>query len=319
MSTPIEKEQPLFKRFQVLRDLFLSQLFRTILINLSLNILVWGGFIAMLPFFGNEMEQLLFPSVKQIQKIRTEINHIHLIQDEKGKEINALSSKTQHEIANLKNTVHKLSEEIKVLHDRLSTPLATLAVPQPNEIAIQWNSLLKNFEKGEPFEAQLHSFDPFVKDHKDILFAIHDLVNVASKRTTPFDKLASELTRIKEQITNQSHTNDTHNSSFSKHPWLNAIWEKIKSHISFEKIAPEAIDLKDPSKKAHIIKAIDEAISSIQAHKYADAIKIIKANASSAKPAFDQWLVDADTRLSIEIKIEILRQHLAPFLTSKVN
>ncbi|MES2252851.1 MAG: hypothetical protein V4482_04100 [Pseudomonadota bacterium] len=299
---------------------FFPQLAKTLLITCVLNVILWGGVIATLPFFGPEIEHFLFPSVKHIQKIRSEIDRIHVIQDERGKELTALTAQTQQDIAALKEAVHSLSDQVKALHDRVSTPASSLVVPESSEISTQWNILLKHFEKGEPFEEQLHALDPFIADNKETLMAVHALVNEASKKTTTFDKLAAELLIIKEKLMGaQYNTANETGAIAAKDSWISTLWEKAKSHISLERTDQVTITVADPTQKTALIKAIEQAVEHIEKHQFDAAIKTIKTLGTYAKPAFDQWLMSAEMRLSIEQKIEVLHQRLAPILIKKVN
>ena len=298
------------------RHWFFPQLLKTLAITCVLNILIWGGVIATLPFFGPEIEHFLFPSVKHIQKIRNELDRVHVIQDERGKELASLSTQTHKEISDLKETVRALSDQVKALQDRPSASIAGLAAPESNEISVQWNLLLKNVDTGEPFEAQLHALDPFIVGNKDALMAVHALVNEAAKKTVPFSKLATDLVLIKEKLT---HVQRDPGNESTKESWIAALWEKAKNHISFERTDQIAITLDDPSQKNAIVAAIDLAIGHIEKHHFDAAINTIKKQAVHAKPTFDQWLSDADVRLSVEQKIEILRQRITPILNQKVN
>ncbi|MDP3371373.1 MAG: hypothetical protein Q8S21_00540 [Candidatus Paracaedibacteraceae bacterium] len=316
MTTDEEEKKTGIYKFLDFKNWFFSQFCKTFLITCVLNIIIWGGFIAALPFFGPELEHFLFPSVKHIQRIRTEIDRIHLLQEEKNKDYEQNTSKIQQDLTELRNDVKKLSEQLKRTHEQPSLGIPTNSTS--NELEKHWNCLLMNFAKGESFEKELHALDPYVKEHKDVLVAIHELVNIASKETRPFNKLAVDLIAIKVQIENKQ-TNDKKGKPISKHSWINDLWEKLKSHISFERTNQPPVILKDQSQKEFLIKTIDHALTHIQKHNYKDAIDTITPHKIIAQPAFDQWLIDAEERLSVELKIETLRQHINPFLTAKVN
>ncbi len=298
---------------------FLSQLFKTLLITGAINLILWGGLITALPFFGPEIENLLFPSIKKIQTLRSELDRVHVIQDEKSKALTALTDQTQKELATLKESLNKLSDQVKALQDRVSTPAASLVVSGSSEIVTKWNALLKHFSNGDPFEGQLHALNPFIAGNKDILMATHELVNVASKKTVPFSKLGAELAAIKEKLVSAKHSNDNNPTDAKGNSWIDGLWEKAKSHISFERIDQAAIKAASPSTKETLIKAIETAVSLIEKHQFAAAVKTIKEQQTLAKTIFDQWLIDADMRLSVEQKIEVLRQRLTPLLNKKVN
>jgi hypothetical protein len=299
---------------------FLSQLFKTLLITGAINLILWGGLITALPFFGPEIENLLFPSIKKIQTLRSELDRVHVIQDEKSKALSALTDQTQRELATLKESLNKLSDQVKALHDRVSTPVASLAVSGSSEIVTQWNSLLKHFSNGDPFEAQLQALNPFIAGNKDVLMAVRELVNVASKKTVPFGKLAADLVTIKEKLVRAKHSNDNNPPIEEKNnSWVDGLWEKAKSHISFERTDHAAIKAASPSTKEALIKAIEMALSLIEKHQFAAAIKLIKEQQQITKTIFDQWLVDAEVRVSVEQKVEVLRQKLTPLLNKKVN
>jgi len=300
---------------------FFPQLARTLLITCVLNIVLWGGVIATLPFYGPEIEHFLFPSVKHIQKIRSEIDRIHAIQDEQGKELAAVTAQTQQNIAALKETIQSLSDQVKALNERVSSaPASSLAVPESDEISTHWNALLKQFEKGEPFEEQLHALDPFIADNKLALMAVHALVNEASNKTIPFDKLSAELRSIKEKLIGAPHNAANEPGGIAeKNSWINTLWEKAKSHISLERTDQIIITVADPTQKTALAKAIEQAVEHIEKHEFEAAIHLIKAQGAYAKPTFDQWLINAEMRLSIEQRINVLRQRLMPILSKKVN
>jgi hypothetical protein len=299
---------------------FLSQLFKTLLINCSLNLVIWGGVIATLPFFGPEIEHFLFPSVKHIQTLRNEVNRIHIIQDEKGKALSALTEKTQRELAVLQESFNKLSDQVKALQNRVAAPAANLPVSELSESARHWHTLLQQFDKGEPFEEQLHALDPFIAGNKDILMAAHELVDGASKRTRPFYKLTDDLLVLKKDLLNAQHRNNNNPSAGTKsNSWIDDLWEKAKGQISFERTDQATIDAPNPSLKETLIKTIETAVSLIEEHQIDAAIKTIKAQQALGKPIFDQWIADADMRVSVGQKIETLRQRLAPLLNKKVN
>lgn len=315
MTTDTNSAQP-----QQEKSWFLSQLFKTLLITGALNLILWGGVIAALPFFGPEIENLLFPSIKKIQTLRSELDRVHVIQDEKSKALSALTDRTQRELATLNESLNKLSDQVKALHDRVSAPVESLAVSGSSEIVTQWNSLLKHFSEGDSFEAQLHALDPFIAGNKDVLMAVHELVNIASKKTVPFGKLAADLLIIKEKLVSAKHSNDNNPPLDTKNnSWVDGLWEKAKSHISFERTDQAAIKAVSPSTKDTLIKAIETTISLIEKHQFDAAIKTIKEQQELAKTIFDQWLMDAEMRISVEQKIEVLRQKLTPLLTKKVN
>ncbi|MDP4725018.1 MAG: hypothetical protein NWS47_01835 [Alphaproteobacteria bacterium] len=299
---------------------FVSQLFRTLLITGAINLILWGGVITALPFFGPEIENILFPSIKKIQVLRSELDRVHLIQDEKSKALATLTDQTQKELATLNESLNKLSDQVKALHDRVSIPTAGLAVSGSSEIVAQWNSLLEHFSNGDPFIEQLRALDPFIAKRKDILEAAHELINAASKKTRPFKKLTADLVVIKEKLVRSKHTNDNNPSTNTKdQSWIDSLWEKAKSHISFERTDQAAIKAASPSTKETLIKTIEEAISLIEKHQFDAAIKTIKEQQAISKTIFDRWLSDADVRLSVEQKVETLRQRLTPLLTKKVN
>jgi hypothetical protein len=298
---------------------FLSQLFKTLLITGSINLILWGGVITALPFFGPEIENLLFPSIKKIQTLRSELDRVHVIQDEKSKALTTLTDQAQKELATLKESLNKLSDQVKALQDRVATPAASLAISGSSEIVTQWNSLLKHFSNGDPFEEQLHALNPFIAGNKDILMAAHELVNVASKKTRPFEKLTADLVLIKEKLVSAKHSNDNNSSDSKSNSWIDGLWEKAKGHISFERTDQAAIKAASPSTKETLIKATEAAISLIDKHQFNAAIKAIKEQQALSKTIFDQWLSDAEMRLSVEQKVEVLRQQLTPLLNKKVN
>ena len=299
---------------------FLSQLFKTLLITGAINLILWGGVITALPFFGPEIENLLFPSIKKIQALRSELDRVHVIQDEKSKALSVLTDQTQRELAALKDSLNKLSDQVKELHDRLSTPVASLVVSGSSEIVTQWNSLLKHFSSGAPFEAQLNALNPFIAGNKDVLMAVHELVNVASKKTVPFGKLAADLITIKEKLVSAKHSNDNNPPLDAKNnSWIDGLWEKAKSQILSERTDQATIKAASSSAKDTLIKTIETALSLIEKHQFAAAIKSIKEQQEIAKTIFDQWLVDAEMRVSVEEKVEVLRQKLTPLLNKRVN
>lgn len=299
---------------------FLSELFKTLLITATINLILWGGFVAALPFFGPEIENLLFPSIKKIQNLRSELDRVHLIQEEKSKALTTLTDQTHKEISELRESLNKLSDQVKALQDRVATPTATLTTPGSSKLVNQWNTLLKHFANGDSFEEQLHALNPFITGNKDVLLAVHELVNVASKTTRPFSQLSADLLVIKEKLIQAKYSNDNKEPASSKNTsWLGDLWEKTKSHISFERTDQAAIKAASLSTKETLIKTIETAVTQIEQHQFEAAIKTIKEQKTLAKTIFDQWLTDADIRFSIEQKIEILRQKLTPLLNQKVN
>ena len=298
---------------------FLSQLFKTLLITGSINLILWGGVITALPFFGPEIENLLFPSIKKFQNLRNELDRVHMIQDEKSKALTALTKQTQKEFAALKESLNKLSDQVKVLHDRVSTS-ANLPVSGLSESAKHWHALLQQFDKGEPFEEQLHALSPFIAGNKDILMAAHELVNVASKKTKPFHKLTEELLTLKKDLLSAQHRNNSNPSAGTKgNSWLSSLWEKAKSQILSERTDQASIKAASPSTKEILIKTIETAISLIEKYQFEEAIKTIKEQQVLAKPIFEQWIADADMRVSVGQKIETLRQRIVPLLNKKVS
>lgn len=299
---------------------FLSQLFKTLLITATINLVLWGGFITALPFFGQEIENLLFPSIKKIQNLRSELDRVHMIQEEKSKALTTLSDQTHKEIAALRESLNTLSDQVKALQDRVSTPTAILTTPRSSKIVNQWNALLKHFTNGDSFEEKLQALNPFIAGNKDVLVAAQELVKVASKKTRPFSQLSADLLIIKEKLIRAKHSNDNQEFTGSKsNSWLDDLWERTKSHISFERTDQAAIKAASLSTKEILIKTIEAAISLIEQHQFEAAIKTIKEQKALAKTIFDQWISDADTRFSIEQKIEVLRQKLTPLLNQKVN
>ena len=299
---------------------FFSQLFKTLLITATINLILWGGVITALPFFGPEIEDLLFPSIKKIHTLRSELDRVHVIQEEKSKALTALTDQTEKELAVLKESINKLSDQVKVLQDRVSTSNASLAVSGSSQIVTQWNSLLKNFTNGDPFEVQLQALNPFIAGNKDILMAAHDLVNVASKKTRTLKKLTEDLVLIREKLVNAKHSdNNTPSADAHSNSWIGGLWEKAKSHISFERTDQAAIKAASSSTKETLIKTTEAAISLIEKQQFEAAIKTIKEQQALSKTIFDQWLSDADMRLSVEQKVDILRQRLTPLLNKKVN
>jgi phage host-nuclease inhibitor protein Gam len=297
---------------------FFPGLFKALLINICINILIWGGVIATVPFFGPQIENFLFPSVKLIQKMRSELDRVGIIQDEKNKELTSLSDQTRHETTKLTESIQKLNAELKTLRDEVAASRMQHALPESGEISIQWNELIERFEKGEAFEKQLHALDPLVADKKDILRAIHELKNVSSQQTVPFDVLKHNLVSIKEKISGKpsvetDKAKDPAGDS-QKTSWLDKLWEKAQTYISIERTDQLKAVASNPSAKQAALKTIDQALSLIEKQSYEEAIKIIKEIDVSAKPIVEQWLVDAEMRISVTKKIEGLRLHLTPLL-----
>jgi DNA gyrase/topoisomerase IV subunit A len=301
---------------------FFSGFFKTLLINCCLNILIWGGVIAALPFFGPQIEQFLFPSVKQIQKMRNELDRAAIIEQEKSKELTSLSEQTRHELSGLKETLQILKNELKTVRDDVSSLRLQQVMSESTEIGGLWKAVLKQFGRGESFEEQLHALDPFIAENKDVLVAVRDLVTVSSQKTVPFNTLKHNLLMIKENITGEK----TAESSVASNDatlragnlsWFDTLWEKAKSYIQIERTDQIKTIVSSPSTKDVTLKTIDQAIALIEKHHFDHVIKTIKEIDVTARPIFEQWIIDAETRLVVEKKIDVLQKHITPLLVQR--
>ncbi len=276
-------------------------------VNLSIGALSF----VVISLFKSEIEHFLFPSVSHIPFIKTELERVHLLQEERGKQLTELSAKTTSEVIVLKGIVQALSEEVKALKSQQqSNRQPTMAFVPSTEFGMLWQALLVRIQKGESFEKELHALKPYISTSKDLLLAVHPLVDCASSETRTFDMLTRDLRLIKEQLTQtNSVVIDWNHAS-----WWEVLWHKIKRLVRFERIETSVIPASDPAKKTAIVTSIDRAIEWIERQEFSKAIKEIRIHEFDVKPVFDQWLVDADARLSLQQKIDYLQRQLAPLL-----
>ncbi len=318
-STSAEDKKITNKPWYV-KQWFLSQFFKTLLITCLINILIWGGFIAALPFFGPNIESFLFSSVKLIQKLQTDLDRLDHMQIEKGKELSRTDEKLQNEIQSLKDSMVTLTTDIKNLHDQVSLSTANLIVPSSNDISEQWKALVYNFESGILFDKNIQALLPLVSTNKDIHQALEGLVDLSSKQTYPFNKLFIELKDIKKRIEKSDYTDDSNKEWENKdRSWFRNLWEKIKSQLSFERVDSQKTIVIDPSTNKNLIKTLEEAIDLMRNNKFDDAIKKVKLIEKKVKPILDQWIINAEARLMVEKKFDLVKKQIGSFLTAKVQ
>jgi hypothetical protein len=286
---------------------FINVLLMIFGVNLSIGAL----FFVLISSFKTEVEHFLFPSVSRIPFIKTELERVHLLHEERGKQLTDLSLKTNSEIIALKESVQALSEEVKTLKGQLQANRQPAMAPVPStELGVSWHALLVRVQKGESFEKELHALKPYMSTNKDLLLAVHPLVDCASRETRTFDVLVRDLRLIKEQLTQTSSVVIDWNHA----SWWEVLWYKIKRLVRFERMDMGSVASSDPTKKATIIASIDRALDFIERQEFDKAIKEIRIHEFDAKPVFDQWLVEADARLSLQQKIDHLQRHIEPLL-----
>ena len=282
-----------------------------LLMIFGVNLSIGALFFILISSFKTEVEHFLFPSVSRIPFIKTELERVHLLHEERGKQLTDLSLKTNSEIITLKESVRALSEEVKTLKGQLHANRQPAMTPVPStELGVSWHALLARVQKGESFEKELHALKPYISTNKDLLLAVHPLVDCASRETRTFEMLVRDLRLIKEQLT---QTNSMV-IDWSHASWWDVLWYKIKRLVRFERMDVGGIVPSDPAKKATIVVSVDRALDFIERQEFDKAIKEIRLHEFAAKPVFDQWLVEADARLSLQQKIDHLQRHLAPLL-----
>jgi hypothetical protein len=246
--------------------------------------------------------------------MKTDIEHLSMLQDQKAKELSTLSDLIKQEITMIKTslatqdkTLQSLSDQLKQTQDRLSKSIQSQPVTANGFIADQWRLITTKFQKGEAFESEIHALIPMVGGYKNVLDAVHPIVAQAGQTTRPFSALKEDLDKIEDSL-NANATDDI------DVPWYKRVWRKAKGLVTFESIDAKPIKINDTDKRMKALEAIKMAKASIINNRFEAAVQSLKSQEVSSKPLFDQWLTDAEKRLSLEKAMETLRSRITPFL-----
>lgn len=299
----------------VCKKMKINNFVNIMLMLFGVNLTIGALCVVILSSFKSEIELFLFPAVSRIPLIKNELERVHLLHEERGKQLTDLSVKMTNEIATLKESMHALSEEINVLKKQFETKTKpAMESVLPTEFGLLWNGILARVQKGESFEKELHALNPYVSTNKDVLLAIHPLVDCAAKETRTFDALLKELLLLKEELVHSNTLTDIDNSV-----WWQGVWHKFKRLIRLENMDGTIVTINDPLKKTALLRSIEAAIQFMEQQHYDKAIQEIRMHALEGKSALTGWLADAEARLSLQQKIENLQRHLVQLLAKRVD